>query len=398
MSEDFYIATAPIFATYLGAMSGSEALKYCSLNAAELNEREARRLFMASLTPNPSKYFLEEKSEAARLFGLALAQEEAGVDKYVLVSSFLDSARAIAIAKTEARIKTYESIISSMGALFVLPLFFLFLWAIGILTVDYLWLLAAVLTPVTAIGLYGMWITPWDINPLRAYGRGLLLGLPVAVLFSLISPPLFFLALGGVLYLWLFAKGRLWWFKIREEVPPLLRAAAAMLREGAPPDVLIGQLSAKFKVAGKIAYGYFMPSRYFTLARSMYRAITEAGGATALKAVEYVQTLTDLETQVLKKMSKLAAVYISLFTIAVLVVAYSIATAVEVLHAAEVSGYMPFFTPPPESEVKWVVSTTMALVTGLYISTFMAPLGLHKSLTLGGVVALLVLNFIPPQT
>ncbi|MFN3803528.1 MAG: hypothetical protein ACK4SY_00520 [Pyrobaculum sp.] len=388
--EDFYLYTAPIFAIYLGAISGNDALRLCALNVAELDEREARRLFVASLTPAPSSHFLEDKSEAARLFGFALAQEESGVDRQVVVHSFLESVRSLALAKTEARARVYESISSSLGALFILPLFFLFLWALGVVAIDGISLAAVVLSIAAAMGLYAIYVTPKDVSLAKAYSWAFPAAISTGLLAAYIAtPPLFFLAAGFLLYGWLVATSRLWWFKIRGEIAPMLRSAAALLKEGAPPDVITGRLSDRFKIAQKIAYGYFVPSKYFILARGMYRAITEAGGSTAIRAVEHIQTLIDLETQTVKKMLKLAGAYFALFTFAVLVLAYSISTAVKTLGGIDVGGYIPFLSPPPLEEVRQMLSITMATIIALYATVFLAPLGLHNSLTLGGAAGLL---------
>jgi len=325
--EDFYISTAPIFATYIGVTSGNEALKHASFNTAELDEAESRRLFVASLMPTPSTQFIEDKDETARQFGYALAQEEAGVERQILVHSFLESMKAIAVAKTEAKARLYESINSSLGSLFLLPLFLLFLWAIGIFDADPTFLLALVFGMTGALAAVALFASPMDVNMLRTYEWSIPLGLAAAALFGLFNAPAAFAAFGAVAYLWLYFKDRLWWFGIRREVPPMLRSAAAMLKEGAPPDLIIGRLIGRYRVAAKIAYGYFIPSRYFVLAKAMYRAIVEAGGAAAVKAVEYIQTIIDIETSTIKKMVRQAAAYFILFIVAVVVVAFAISFA-----------------------------------------------------------------------
>lgn len=388
MREDFYITAAPIFATYLGVVSGNEALKYTALNTAELNEVESRRLFVASLMPSPSAVFVEDKSEVARQYGYALAQEEAGVDRAILVHSFLESTRAVATAKTEAKMKLYESLTNAMGALFLLPLFLLFLWAVGVLAVDPALLIAFIFGVTAAVGAVAVASTPRDLSLWRTYEWSLPVGLAAGALVGLLaSPPAAFLAFGLTALGWLKARDRLWWFRIRQEVPPMLRAAAAMLKEGAPPDIIIARLSGRFRVAAKVAYGYFIPSRYFALARAMYRAIAEAGGASAVKAVEYIQSVIDLENAAVRRTVKLAAAYFALFIAAVVILTYSVATAVKSLSALE-SGYNPFFTPPPYEEVKWVVSTVMALIAASYIAVFISAVGIHYSATLGGAVGL----------
>jgi hypothetical protein len=186
--EDFYISTAPVFATYLGATSGNEALKYASFNTAELDEAEARRLFVASLMPTPSAQFIEDKIETARQFGYALAQEEAGVDRQILVHSFLESMRAIAVAKTEAKMRLYESVSSSLGAIFLLPLFFLFLWAVGVFAVDPALLFVLVFGVTAALAAVALLASPMDLNLWKTYEWSLPAGVATAALTALLHP------------------------------------------------------------------------------------------------------------------------------------------------------------------------------------------------------------------
>jgi hypothetical protein len=381
--EDFYISTAPIFATYIGVTSGNEALKHASFNTAELDEVESRRLFVASLMPTPSTQFIEDKDETARQFGYALAQEEAGVDRQILVHSFLESMKAIAVAKVESKARMYESINSSLGSLFLLPLFLLFLWAIGIFDADPILLLGMVFGMTAALAAVALFASPMDVNLLRTYEWSIPLGIAAAALAGLFNAPSAFIAFGAVAHLWLYLKDRLWWFGIRREVPPMLRSAAAMLKEGAPPDLIIGRLIGRYRVAAKIAYGYFIPSKYFVLAKAMYRAVVEAGGAAAVKAVEYIQSVIDIETSTIKKMTRQAAAYFALFITAVIVLAFAISSAAKQLSSAEL-GYMPLLSPPPYEEVRSVLSMAMALIAASYITIFMAPEGIHKSALLGG--------------
>jgi len=381
--EDFYISTAPIFATYIGVTSGNEALKHTSFNTAELDERESRRLFVASLMPTPSTQFIEDKDETARQFGYALAQEEAGVERQILVHSFLESMKSIAVAKTEAKARLYESINSSLGSLFLLPLFLLFLWAIGIFDADPTLLLGMVFGMTAALAAVALTSSPFDLNLLRTYEWSIPLGLAAAAVTGMLNAPAAFAAFGAVAYLWLYFKDRLWWFGIRREVPPMLRSTAAMLKEGAPPDLIIGRLIGRYRVAAKIAYGYFIPSKYFVLAKAMYRAVVEAGGAAAVKAVEYIQTIIDIETSTIKKMTRQAAAYFALFIAAVIVLAFAVSSAAKQLSSAEL-GYMPLLSPPPYEEVRAVLAMAMSLIAASYITIFMAPEGIHKSALIGG--------------
>jgi len=386
--EDFYISAAPIFATYIGVTSGNEALKHTSFNTAELDEVESRRLFAASLMPTPSTQFIEDRDEAARQFGYALAQEEAGVDRQILVHSFLESMKVIAVAKTEAKARLYESVNSSLGAIFLLPLFLLFLWAVGVFDVDPTFLLALVFGMTGALAAVALAASPFDVSLRRTYEWSIPLGL-AAALVGMFYPPAAFIAFGAVAYLWLYFKDRLWWFGIRREVPPMLRSAAAMLKEGAPPDVILGRLIGRYRVAAKIAYGYFIPSKYFVLAKAMYRAVVEAGGTAAVKSVEYIQSIIDIETSVIKKMARQAAAYFALFIAAVVVVAFAVSSAAKQLSSAEL-GYIPILSPPPYEEVRAILSMAMALIAASYITIFMAPEGIHKSALLGGIAGVVL--------
>jgi hypothetical protein len=384
--EDFYISTAPIFATYLGVTSGNEALKYASFNTAELDEVESRRLFVASLMPTPSSQFIEDREEAARQFGYALAQEEAGVDRQILVHSFLESVKSIAVAKTEAKARLYESVASSLGAIFLLPLFLLFLWAIGIFDVDPALLLALIFGMTAAMAAVALIASPIDLNLWRTYEWSIPLGLAAAAVAGLFNAPAAFAVFGAITYLWLYLKDRLWWFGIRREVPPMLRSTAAMLKEGAPPELILGRLIGRYRVAAKIAYGYFIPSRYFALAKAMYRAIVEAGGAAAAKAVEYIQSVIDVESSSVKRMTRQAAAFFALFIAAVVVVAFAVSSAARQLSSSV--SYMPLLSPPPYEEVRSLLITAMSLIAASYVAIFMAPEGVHKSALLGGAVGL----------
>jgi hypothetical protein len=186
--EDFYISIAPIFATYIGVTSGNEALKYTSFNTAELDEVESRKLFTASLMPTPSTQFIEDKEEAARQFGYALAQEEAGVDRQILVHSFLESMKAVAVAKVEAKARLYESVASSLGSLFLLPLFLMFLWAIGMFEVDPTLLLGIVFGMTAALAAVALAASPFDVSLWKTYGWSIPLGLAAAALVGLFHP------------------------------------------------------------------------------------------------------------------------------------------------------------------------------------------------------------------
>jgi hypothetical protein len=384
--EDFYISAAPIFATYLGVTSGNEALKYASFNTAELDEAESRRLFVASLLPTPSTHFVEDREEAARQFGYALAQEEAGVDRQILVHSFLESVKSIAVAKAEAKARLYESVTSSLGAVFLLPLFLLFLWAIGVFDVDPALLLALIFGMTAAMAAVALAASPFDLDLWRTYEWSIPLGLAAAAAVGLFNAPAAFAVFGVATYLWLYLKDRLWWFGIRREVPPMLRSVAAMLKEGAPPELILGRLIGRYRVAAKIAYGYFIPSRYFALAKAMYRAIVEAGGAAAVKAVEYIQSVIDVESSSVKRMARQAAAYFALFIAAVVVVAFAVSSAARQLSSSV--SYMPLLSPPPYEEVRSLLATAMSLIAASYVAIFMAPEGVHRSALLGGAVGI----------
>jgi hypothetical protein len=109
----------------------------------------------------------------------------------------------------------------------------------------------------------------------------------------------------------------------------------------------------------------------------------EAGGTAAVKAVEYIQTIVDIETSAIRKMARQAAAYFALFTAAVVVVAFAVSSAAKQLSSAELS-YMPLLSPPPYEEVRAILATAMALIAASYVTIFMAPEGIHKSALLGG--------------
>jgi uncharacterized membrane protein len=117
----------------------------------------------------------------------------------------------------------------------------------------------------------------------------------------------------------------------------------------------------------------------------MHRAIVEAGGAAAVKAVEYIQTVIDIESSAIKKMARQAAAYFALFIAAVIVLAFAVSSAAKQLSSAELS-YMPLLTPPPYEEVKIILTTAMSLIAASYVTVFMVPEGIHKSALLGGIV------------
>jgi hypothetical protein len=259
----------------------------------------------------------------------------------------------------------------------------MFLWAVGVFNADPTLLLALVFGMTGALAAVALFASPMDVNMLRTYEWSIPLGLAAGALVGLLHPPAAFIAFGAVAYLWLYLKDRLWWFGIRREVPPMLRSAAAMLKEGAPPDLIIGRLIGRYRVAAKIAYGYFIPSKYFVLAKAMYRAVVEAGGAAAVKAVEYIQSVIDIETSVIKKMARQAMAYFALFIAAVVVLAFAVSSAAKQLSSAEL-GYMPLLSPPPYEEVRAVLAMAMALIAASYITIFMAPEGIHKSALIGG--------------
>ncbi|MFZ8810326.1 MAG: hypothetical protein ACO2PN_19755, partial [Pyrobaculum sp.] len=113
----------------------------------------------------------------------------------------------------------------------------------------------------------------------------------------------------------------------------------------------------------------------------------EAGGTAAVKSVEYIQSIIDIETSTIKKMTRQAAAYFTLFIMAVVVVAFAISSAAKELSSAEM-GYIPLLSPPPYEEVRAILSMAMSLIAASYITIFMAPEGIHKSALLGGIAGI----------
>jgi len=118
----------------------------------------------------------------------------------------------------------------------------------------------------------------------------------------------------------------------------------------------------------------------------MYRAIVEAGGAAAAKAVEYIQSVIDVESSSVKRMTRQAAAFFALFIAAVIVVAFAVSSAARQLSSSV--SYMPLLSPPPYDEVRSLLITAMSLIAASYVAIFMAPEGVHKSALLGGAVGL----------
>jgi len=113
----------------------------------------------------------------------------------------------------------------------------------------------------------------------------------------------------------------------------------------------------------------------------------EAGGAAAVKAVEYIQSIIDVESSSVKRMTRQAAAFFALFIAAVIVVAFAVSSAARQLSSAEL-GYMPLLSPPPYEEVRSLLAAAMSLIAASYVAIFMAPEGIHRSALLGGAVGI----------
>ncbi|MFP3267201.1 MAG: secretion system protein, partial [Thermoproteus sp.] len=173
--EEFYIYIAPVFATYLSHMSSTEALRRTAAEVEDLDRRHSRELLMASLTPNPASVLSSDRLAVVRQYGFAVSQEEAGVPRGVLVQSFLQSVKSIALGRVEATMQHFVGLFSSMSSLMFAPLLLLFLYAYGLLPLDLLSLLgiAGVFSSMTGFFIYRS--TPRDLSPIRTYGRSILL-------------------------------------------------------------------------------------------------------------------------------------------------------------------------------------------------------------------------------
>ncbi|MFP3169443.1 MAG: secretion system protein [Thermoproteus sp.] len=387
--EEFYIYIAPVFATYLSHMSSTEALRRTAAEVEDLDRRYSRELLMASLTPNPASVLSSDRLAVVRQYGFAVSQEEAGVPRGVLVQSFLQSVKSIALGRVEATMQHFVGLFSSMSSLMFAPLLLLFLYAYGLLPLDLLSLLgiAGVFSSMTGFLIYRS--TPRDLSPIRTYGRSILLAaaaggasLYLSIAWAL-PVSLGAAAAGAALAIWLLATRRLGWFRLASEIPAMLRDFASRISQGVPADLALREVSATYKVAWMIAYFYEIPSLMFSLAKAMFNAVSWAGPS--LEAIDYIQTILDERERGLRRVTALTAMFIAIYLAASLILTYSLAVSVTALQAVPSTGQALIFPLPPDEVGYATAQLLSAMVAGFLAVMLLPSRGVWAGLLAGGV-------------
>lgn len=386
--EEFYLLAAPVFATYLARVSSQEALRYTASALEDVDERHSRELLLTSLTPNPGPKLVEDKLPVVRQFGFAVSQEEAGVPKPVLVSSFLSNLRAYAVGKLEAAMQQFTGLFSAMASMMFAPLLLLFLYAYGLFGINptELYSLGALISLLISLLIYRA--MPKDLSP-RVYGPSLPLaivaGAAVGALAYNYALPLALapLVAGAVLTAWLLTTRRIRWYSLALEVPPMLRDFASRLSQGVPPDLAMREVAATYKSAWMIAYFYSIPSLLYSVAKAMYMAISWAGPN--LEAVDYLQALLNERERAMRRVTSLAFIFIAVYLGASLLLAYSLDISTAALQTVPSTGQAILYPVSPQ-QAEYVVAQLLSLMTaGFLFSVLMPNRGAWLSLSVGGI-------------
>ncbi len=387
--EEFYIYIAPIFATYLSHMSSVEALRRTAAEAESLDRKHSRELLLASLTPNPASLLSSDGLAVVRQYGFAVSQEEAGVPRQVLVQSFLQAMKSIALGRIEAAMQHFVGLFSSLSSLMFAPLLLLFLYAYGLLPLDLFSLLGVAGAFSSMIGLLIYRSMPKDLSPTRTYGRSIFLAAlagGAAIYLSIVwSLPISLgaVAAGAVLAIWLLATKRVGWFRLAAEIPAMLRDFASRISQGIPADLALREVSATYKVAWMIAYFYEIPSLMFSLARAMFNAVSWAGPS--LEAVDYVQTILSEKERGLKRVTALTAMFIAIYLAASVILVYSLAVSVTALQAVPSTGQSLIYPLPPD-EVRYAAAQLLSAMVTSFVAVMLLPSkGMWAGLLAGGL-------------
>lgn len=392
--EEFYLTIAPIYAVYLAQLSASEALKHTARDVEDIEPKYARELMTAGLMPSPAARLTADKLAAVRQLGFAASNEEAGVPKAVLVNSFLQSMKAIALGRLEASMQQFTGLFSSLASLMFAPLLLLFLYAFGLLGMDLSMLLALAGLFSLTVGLLIYRAMPRDLSPVKTYGPALYAavaagaaGAAFAVAYQL-PPALGPLLAGVVLAAWLLATKRYWWFLVSHEVPAMLRDFASRIAQGIPADLALREISATYKTAWMVAYFYRVPSLMFAVAKAMYNAISWAGPN--LLAIDYLQTLLDEKERNMRRVTALTLAFIALYIGAVLVLEYAMAVSTTALQAVPASGE-GLLSPLPPQQVKLALAQVLSsMVSGFVAVTLMPSRGIWLGMLIGGLAGLVI--------
>lgn len=374
--EEFYINIAPIFATYLQHLSSAEALRRTAATTSDIDEKHSRELLLASLTPNPAAVLSSDKLAVVRQYGFATSQEEGGVPKQVLVQSFLQSIKSIALGRLEASMQQFLGLFSSLSSLMFAPLLLLFLYAYGLLPIDMYSLLAMAGLFSLLVGLLIYRAMPKDLSPVKVYGPALPMALAAGSLAVYISSlwglPLTvgILVSGAVLLAWLAYKKRIGWFKLPHEIPAMLRDFASRISQGVPADLTLREVSSTYKTAWMVAYFYEIPSLMFNLARAMFNAISWAGPS--LEAVDLIQTLLSERERGLKRVTSLTAIFIAVYLAASIILVYSLAISTAALQLVPSTG-QTVLSPLPPYEVEYTTAQLLSLMVASFIAVVLLP-------------------------
>lgn len=386
--EEFYIHIAPIFATYLQHLSSAEALRRAAIAAEDVDEEHAREMLLAGLTPDPAAALSSDRLSVVRQYGFAVSQEEAGVQKQVLVQSFLQSVKSIALGRLEASMQQFTGLFSSLSSLMFAPLLLLFLYAYGLLAIDLYALLGIAVLFSLLIGLLIYRVMPKDLSPVKVYGPAALAALAAGALVayaSLLSDlPLSLgaLAAGMVLLAWLIVKRRLGWFRLAHEIPAMLRDFASRISQGVPTDLALREVSSTYKTAWMVAYFYDIPSLMYKLAKAMLNAVSWAGPS--LEAIDFIQTLLGEKEKGLRRATSLATTFIAVYLSASIILVYSLAVSTAALQLVPYTG-QAVLSPLPPSEVERATAQLLSVMVAGFIAVMVFPTrGSWLGLLLGG--------------
>jgi len=387
--EDAYILAAPVFATYLSQASAPEALRYTSQAFSEVDEKIAREMFIAGLMPNPGSRLAEDRLPIVRQFGYAASQEEAGTPKDVLVATFLQSVYAVAVGKVQAAMERFNGIYSGTLAIMTLPLFLLFVYALGVMDIS-VEMLLLLIGGLGALSLTSMYLVmPRDFSAFDIYGVAFAAALVAGTIAVLIAwtnglpLSLGLIVAGAILTIWLKATGRMFWYRIAYEVPAMLRDFASRVMQGMPTDLAFRESASTYKTARYVIYNYDIPSTMFKVAKAMYRAITWAGPN--LQAINFLQSYLDENTKVIKKVSDMTLAFVAMYLGALFVILYALAVLSGTLQEVATSAVTTIISPKLPEELQHATAQIFSVMTGIFIFAAFITRGAWLGLTLGGI-------------
>lgn len=339
--EENYLLAAPIFAVYLSETSPAEALKktYQSLNFVQIDDPITSEVHVYSFMPNAEMALTQDKREAVRTYGYAATGRVMGGDPRFIVTTFLMAMKARLHGVIQAKANAFEGMVMGLSSVIFIPLYLLFLWAMGMpgladlppsLFVVVTAVLVGTLAYVTAKQL------PRNIEVWKFYGvhlpAAVALGLAasaVSLVYSL-PPSLGLVATGVYLLYWALYTGRLdqysWWHKI----VAVAKDYGSALESGVPPEVAKAQLTAVHGSLAIYAVNFVsVPSRLYKYGLALFHAFNEAGFNQ--DAAEYMQFYIDRLVELRKRILANVGLMVGLGTAAFLIVGWAMATALKAL-------------------------------------------------------------------